>query len=518
MTDRPAPSVSSSPSVAWQPWTAGAFARAAAGGRPVLLSITASWCHGCGVMDAGTYADAQVVEAVGRTVVPVRVDADCRPDIHERYHLEGLPTTLFLTPSGEMLTGTTYLPPAGFLRMLEEVARAYADGRATLEARAEAAARARRSGAAPPAPAEPDLSAPAWLADQLVQQLDREFGGFGTGGKFPQAAALLAGVRQYEQAPDAALADAIARTLDGMARGGLRDHADGGFFRYAASREWMRPHTEKLLDDQAAIARVYLEAARVFGRADWDETARAVIAYVHARLSDPEGPRFFASQAGDEAYYQMRAAGVSGPYAAPRVDRRLFADRSAQAIVVWLRAAARLEDPALASRAAAAMDDLLAHLYEPGAGVAHVLDEGPGERGLLADQVSVARALLDLHDAEGAPSRLDAAADIMRTALATLTDAAGGGLLDRPAGAPDAIGLLAEPRRPLAANAEAAGVLARLSRATGDLDLHARALDLLRAQSGTYRQHGLAAAPYALAILELFGPEDAGAGPGPDRS
>jgi uncharacterized protein YyaL (SSP411 family) len=511
MTDRPAPSVSSSPFVAWQPWSAGAFARAAAGGRPVLLSITASWCHGCGVMDAGTYADAQVVEAIGRTVVPVRVDADCRPDIHERYHLEGLPTTLFLTPSGEPLTGTTYLPAAGFLRMLEEVARAYADGRAALDARAAAAARARQGGAAPPAPAEPDLSAPAWLAGQLVQQLDREFGGFGTGGKFPQAAALLAGLRQYAQAPDPALADAIARTLDGMARGGLRDHQDGGFFRYTASREWMRPHTEKLLEDQAALAGVYLEAARVLGRDDWTGIARSVIAYVHARLSDPATGRFFASQAGDEAYYQMRAAGVSGPYAAPRADRRLFADRSAQAAAAWLRAAALLDAPALAARAAAVMDDVLGHLYEPGAGVAHVLDEAPGPRGLLADQVYVARALLDLHEADGSPRWLDAAADIVRTALGTLTDPAGGGLLDRPPGGPDAVGLLAEPRRPLAANADAAGVLARLSRATGDLDLHARALDVLRAHGGAYRQHGLAAAPYVLAILELFGP-------GPDRS
>src|SRR5690606_39725437 len=110
---------------------------------------------------------------------------------------------------------------------------------------------------------------------------------------------------------DPALADAIARTLDGMARGGLCDQADGGFFRATASREWMRPHTEKLLEDQAALVRVYLEAARVFGRDDWRDVARAAIAFVGARLSDPETGRFLASQAADASYHQMRAAGIA---------------------------------------------------------------------------------------------------------------------------------------------------------------------------------------------------------------
>ncbi|HEX7085041.1 MAG TPA: DUF255 domain-containing protein [Vicinamibacterales bacterium] len=507
MTDRPAQSVPSSASVDWQPWTADAFAHASATGRPVLLSITAAWCHGCGVMDAGTYADAQVAEAIRRSVVPVRVDADVRPDIHERYHLEGLPTTLFLTPSGEMLTGTTYLPSSGLFQMIDEVARAYARDREALDERARSAAAARRTQGAPDAPADPDLAAPAWLAGQLVQRLDREFGGFGTGAKFPHAAALLAGVLHYEQSPDPALADAIARTLDGMARGGLCDQADGGFFRATASREWMRPHTEKLLEDQAALVRVYLEAARVFGRDDWRDVARATIAFVHARLSDPETGRFFASQAADAAYHQMRAAGIAVPSAPPRVDRRLFADRSARAISAWLRAAAVTGDGALAGRAAAAMTDLLAHTYRPGAGVAHVWDDRESRvRGLLADQVYVARALLDLHDADGARRWLDAAADIMRTALGELADPAGAALLDRPSGSADAVGLLADPLRPLAPNAEAAIVLTKLSRALGEPEFHGRGLDVLRALSGGYRRHGLAAAPYVLAVLELLGP------------
>lgn len=507
MTDRPAQSVPFSASIDWQPWTADAFARASAGGRPVLLSITAAWCHGCGVMDAGTYADAQVTEAIRRSLVPVRVDADVRPDIHDRYHLEGLPTTLFLTPSGEMLTGTTYLPSTGLLQMIDEVAHAYARDREALDERARSAAAARRRDAVADPPADPDLAAPVWLAGQLVQQLDREFGGFGTGAKFPHAAALLAGVLHHEHAPDPALADAIARTLDGMARGGLCDQADGGFFRATASREWMRPHTEKLLEDQAALVRVYLEAARVFGRDDWRDVARAAIAFVDARLSDPETGRFLASQAADAAYHQMRAAGIAVPSAPPRVDRRLFADRSARAISAWLRAAAITGDRTLADRAAAAMTDLLAHTCSPGAGVAHVWDERDARvRGLLADQVYVARALLDLYDADGSRRWLDAAADIMRGALDELADPAGGALLDRPAGSDDAVGLLADPLRPLGPNAEAALVLAKLSRALGDPGLHGRGLDVLRALSGGYRRQGLAAAPYALAVLELFGP------------
>ncbi len=107
----------------WLEWSADAFALARTEAKPVLLSITALWCHGCAVMDRVTYADTAIVETINRRFVPVRVDADRRPDVNERYNLEGWPTTAFLTSSGEMLTGTTYLPPNGLRALLRKSRR-----------------------------------------------------------------------------------------------------------------------------------------------------------------------------------------------------------------------------------------------------------------------------------------------------------------------------------------------------------------------------------------------------------
>ena len=108
--------------VAWTSWGAAAFERAARERKPVLLAIGASWCRGCDVMDRTTYSDPAIVSAIHERCVPVRVDADRRPDINDRYNLDGWPTTAFLTPSGEILTGSTYVVPDQMARMLAEVA------------------------------------------------------------------------------------------------------------------------------------------------------------------------------------------------------------------------------------------------------------------------------------------------------------------------------------------------------------------------------------------------------------
>lgn len=493
------------PAVAWLPWGPEALARAASEGKPVLLSITASWCHGCAVMDAVSYADARVASLVAERLVPVRVDADRRPDVNERYNLDGWPTTVLLTPSGEMLTGTTYLPADGLLAMLEEVTGAYRSGRDQLDARAAGMAEARRARPRAARPSQQvDLAAPEWLADLIVSDTDQEYGGFGAGGKFLHVAALLAGVRVFARTRSTPLGAALERTLDGMAGGGIRDHVDGGFFRYAGSREWMRPHTEKMLEDQAGLTRLYLDAARVFDKQEYVEVARDTIGFVHRTLADLGDARFFGSQAADEAYYARTAAGAGPAGSPPRVDRTLFTDWTAQAASAWLAASEALGDPSLAECAARALEGAIAASYAPGRGLAHHVDGEPGARGLLTDQVHAARALLDLHDLSGNPTWAMLAEELMRTAIRTLWDEPAGGLLDRPVTGPEAIGLLADPRKPPGPNALAATVLARLARLTGDTALQQRALETLGAQTSTYRGQGLFGAPYVLAVLEMF--------------
>jgi uncharacterized protein YyaL (SSP411 family) len=502
MTSSPTP-----PAVAWMPWGPDAFARASAERRPILLSISASWCHGCAVMDTASYADRRVAALVAERLIPVRVDADRRPDVNDRYNLDGWPTTVLLTPSGEMLTGTTYLPADGLLAMLEEVTTAYASGRDDLERRAQAVADSRRTQRRSIALAsEPDLSAPDWLAELVVRETDAEYGGFGASGKFLHIAALTAALACYARYPETALGHAIGKTLDALASGGARDQVSGGFFRYTSSREWMRPHTEKMIEDQAGILRLFLEAARVFDRQDYLEVARETIGFVESTLASRADGRFYASQAADDSYYQLGTADLRRAFPAPQVDTTLITDWTAQATAAWIAAGDALGDPGLAEFGGRALDAAIVRSYRPGDGVAHYVDadQHAGVRGLLTDQVHAARALLDLHDATANPTYSMIAEELMRTALRTLWDPVGLGFYDRPPDGPDALGLLASPLKPLAANSVAAVVLARLSRLTGDTDLQQRALQTLASQTPAYRGQGLYGAPYALAVLEIF--------------
>jgi len=503
------PTSSAAPPVApveWLEWSPAAFARARGEGKPILLSISANWCHGCGVMDRVSYADPAVAAVIAAGFVPIRVDADRRPDINDRYNLDGWPTTACLTPSGEILTGTTYLPAEGLKTMLAEVAEAYATRRGMLDDRAAGAASARRAQPRTrPAGVEPDLSAQAWIASQVVVQCDPDNGGFGADGKFLHVAALSSALAEYAQTHDPALARALTLTLDGMAGGAIHDEIDGGFFRYAAGRDWTRPHTEKMLDDQIGVAVLYLDAARILEQPRWRDVSRSVIGYVRRTLADEASLAFFASQAADEAYYQVQTGALRRTLEPPTVDRTTFTDLTARAAAAWMQAGAALGDAALSEAGARALDRILTLAYRPGEGVAHWFDSHVGIRGLLTDQVHASRALLNLYEATGNPTWSMLAEELMRTAIRAQWDEAAGCFLDRVPGSPDAVGLLADPVTPLAANCVAAQVLARLSRVTGDPTLQDRALDVLRAFTTTYRQQGLFGAPYALAVGEVLG-------------
>jgi uncharacterized protein YyaL (SSP411 family) len=222
-------------------------------------------------------------------------------------------------------------------------------------------------------------------------------------------------------------------------------------------------------------------------------------------LADPSDGRFFASQAADEGFYQLPSAALRRTFTPPHVDRTLFTDWTAQAASVWIAAGERLGDTSLSEFGGRALDRALVASYRPGEGLAHWVDGRAGVRGLLTDQVYAARALLDLHDVTGNPTWSMMAEELLRTALRTLWDPRGGGFFDRPGTGPDALGMLADPLKPLAANCVAATVLTRLARLTGDTDLQQRALDTLRGQTTGYREQGLFGAPYVLAVMEMFG-------------
>jgi uncharacterized protein YyaL (SSP411 family) len=453
-------------------------------------------------MDRTTYGEPTIAALINERTVPVKVDADRRPDINERYNLDGWPTTALLTPSGEILTGSTYVTPDLMPRMILEAADSLRDHYDALMARAAAAAAARRRVSATHR-YEPDRSAPDWMIDQLLAAQDREWGGFGTGGKFLHALPLRFALAVYTASPDPRLEMLIVHSLDAVTRGGLFDEVDGGFFRCTAGRDWSRPHTEKMLDDQAAIVTLLVDASDVLARPAYRERALDVIRYVQRTLHDHQRGGFYASQRADEDYY-MVSGSIRETLEQPPVDRTLFIDSNAQAASAWLRASAAMDDVALGRTALTALERVLLSTYRPGEGVAHFVGAAPEVRGLLTDHVHAAAALLDLDEAVANETYSMLAEELMRTAIRTMWDDDAGGFRDHePRGSED-VGLLADPVKPLTLNCLAAVTLARLARRTSGSDLEQYARAALASQTGVYRSQGIGGAAYALAALALF--------------
>ncbi|MBD0292232.1 MAG: thioredoxin domain-containing protein [Jiangellaceae bacterium] len=267
--------------VDWWEWGDEAFAAAARRDVPVLLSVGYAACHWCHVMAHESFEDAAIAEFVNGHFVPVKVDREERPDVDAVYMEAvqaltgqgGWPMTAFLTPEGRPFYAGTYFPPRpqhgmpSFRQVLEAVASAWADRRGEVEgAAAHIAGRlsAERllAGRQPPNSDRLDRA-----VRRLVQEFDAEHAGFGSAPKFPPSMVLEFLLRHHARtADDDALRMGVA-TADRMARGGMYDQLGGGFARYSVDREWVVPHFEKMLYDNALLLRVYAHWWRSTGSA-----------------------------------------------------------------------------------------------------------------------------------------------------------------------------------------------------------------------------------------------------------
>ena len=477
--------------VGWRPWCASAFAEARAADAPVLLSLGPAWCRATAAMATETYADPAIAQLIADRFVAVRVDADARPDIADRYSLGGWPTTVFLTPDGDLLGGETYIRAERMRELLPQVADAFAAQRDEIVARRGPAA------VAPLPAAAPDETMDGWFASHLLDQFDPAHGGFGNGPKRVHAAALEYAARRAA-AGDEALAHVVDRTLCAIGWGGLYDEVNGGVFRYCFQTDWTEPATEKLLDMNAAVLRLLLARD---GK-EYRDRAAHLIRYVRRTLlGRPEGRAvFFASQRADPDYY---AGETLSP---PPVDRAVYADCTALMVRAWARAATVLGDETLLADAVDALEHIVAGTYERGGGIAHGTGRGDGGaalvRGLLGDQVAASAALLDLYAATDRDVYLDMAEELMLFCLHHLWDDAVGGFRDR-VHAHDDIGLLREAAYPFTVNCDAARVLLRLARLTGQSFFLDRAVSTLAAQTAVARSHGPDAGSYVLALQDL---------------
>ena len=285
--------------VDWHPWGPEALAKARALDRPIFLSIGYSACHWCHVMERESFEDAAVARALNADFIPIKVDREERPDLDDLYMAAvqaitgrgGWPMSVWLTPDLEPFYGGTYFPPTarygmpGFGQVLDGVARAWRERRAEVAADAAqlAGAMARQAVAEPGDDPGPDLIEAA--LEQLRRSFDARWGGFGPAPKFPQAMAVELILRRGSAA-DRAMA---LRTLDAMAEGGMYDHLGGGFARYSVDAQWLVPHFEKMLYDNAQLAACYLGAFQATGLPGYATIARETLDYLLRDLRDPAG-------------------------------------------------------------------------------------------------------------------------------------------------------------------------------------------------------------------------------------
>ena len=262
--------------VDWYPWGPDAFAAARERDVPVLLSVGYSACHWCHVMAHESFEDDDVAAAMNDGFVSIKVDREERPDVDAIYMdavqamtgRGGWPMTVFLTADGDPFFGGTYFPktqvPAADRGDRRRVAQPPRRARRRTPTRSREAISPHGAAASPltTLPGVETVNAPL---QALAQAFDPEWGGFGAAPKFPSTMSLDLVLRGYLRRGDRRRREMVTTSLDAMASGGMYDHIGGGFARYSVDREWLVPHFEKMLYDQALLVRVYPHAARRLG-------------------------------------------------------------------------------------------------------------------------------------------------------------------------------------------------------------------------------------------------------------
>ena len=298
--------------VDWRPWGPEALAQAREQDKPILLSVGYSACHWCHVMERESFEDEETAALMNERFVPIKVDREERPDVDDIYMeaVQGMtgqggwPLTVFLDPEGVPFYGGTYFPPEArqglpsFRQVLEATADAYRDQREQLRAASD---RVREGLAAvgkieqTSEPLSPALLEQAESA--LLASADRANGGFGGAPKFPPASALefLLARGQHHQG-----SEHVGRTLDAMMHGGIYDQVGGGFARYSVDAAWLVPHFEKMLYDNALLARAYLHGWQATGTERWMEVARDTLDWALREMHGPEGGFYSALDADSE--------------------------------------------------------------------------------------------------------------------------------------------------------------------------------------------------------------------------
>ena len=307
--------------VNWYPWGDEAFADARRLGRPVFLSVGYSTCHWCHVMEGESFEDEEIAAFMNDNYIPVKVDREERPDVDAIYMSAvqaltgqgGWPMSVWLTAEREPFFGGTYFPPRdgtrgarhGFLTMLREIARVFhGDKQRLAEATSSLTEAIKQHMEGGPAIGsgtwQPRPQAILDAVSTYARVFDPVHGGMRRAPKFPSNLPVRLLLRHHRRTGDAQALHMATLTLEKMAHGGLYDQVGGGFHRYSTDVEWLVPHFEKMLYDNALLAVAYAEAWQVTRRADFARVLRETLDYVLREMTAPDGGFYSATDADSE--------------------------------------------------------------------------------------------------------------------------------------------------------------------------------------------------------------------------
>lgn len=404
-------------SVAWRDWGENAFSSSRSEGKPVLLALTATWCHWCHVMDQTSYSDPRVINLINDGFIPVRVDVDQRPDLSSRYNQGGYPSLAVLESDGTMIEGRIYTPPDEMVRLLEQVRYSHEKGSPPITPPID-------SGRDAPQVRE---GTTIFLVRQRLEELyDPLYGGFGSEPKQPPWEGVELLLSMYQRSGEQRLREMACRTLDGM-MGGLLDYRDGGFFRYSVARDWRVPHYEKMLVTNVRLASLFLTAFQVTRKSAYKNAAVSNLNYLNTTLCDPVTGLFWASQDAEEEYYRLPWKDRDGA-AKPSIDTALYNGWNALAANTLVHAFGVLGSQTYLKQAIHVLETLGSEFDGLG-GIAHVFKEPPGQPRFLADHVHAFGAYLGLHQATGDVNHLRQA-EMLLHSIRQLFGASDGGFYD----------------------------------------------------------------------------------------
>lgn len=301
--------------VDWFPWGEEAFDQAAAENKPVFLSIGYSTCHWCHVMEAESFEDAEVAEALNKDFICVKVDREERPDIDSVYMAVcqtltgsgGWPLTVFLTPDRKPFLAGTYFPKEnrygrrGLMELLPLIANAWRTDPESLTASGDRIIGA-LAGEAQVEPYSLSRAAAEKAAAGFEARYDERWGGFGRAPKFPAPHNLMFLLRAHLPGLGRRPLAVVEHTLQAMYQGGIFDHVGGGFSRYSTDEKWLIPHFEKMLYDNALLAMTYTEAFQITGEPLYRGVAEKIFGYIAREMTSPEGGFYSAQDADSEGH------------------------------------------------------------------------------------------------------------------------------------------------------------------------------------------------------------------------